>query len=38
MFGRRACSIESCYVALAVTGRHPWVRSRWHWFWTRPGS
>jgi len=29
MFGRRAYSIESRYVAFAVTGRHPWVRSRW---------
>ena len=35
MLSRRAYSIESCYVAFAVTGRHPWVRPWWQWFWTR---
>jgi hypothetical protein len=35
MFSRRAYSIESCYIALAVTGRHPWVRPWWQWVWTR---
>jgi hypothetical protein len=35
MFGRRAYTIDSCYVAFAVTGRHPWMRSWWQWLWTR---
>jgi hypothetical protein len=35
MFARRAYTIDSCYVAFAVTGRHPWLRSWRRWFWTR---
>jgi hypothetical protein len=35
MFARRAYTIDSCYVAFAVTGRHPWLRSWRRRFWTR---
>jgi hypothetical protein len=40
MLGRRAYSIDSCYVAFAVSGRRPWVRSWWPWLWERqrPGA
>ena len=34
MFGRRAYTIDSWYVAFAVTGRRPWARSWWQRLWT----